>query len=100
MEIWICFAPYETSCIHVYGIIGRHISEIAHGQKRRHIGIVHQELTSESVHLIGVDLPEFWVVIYGIFFQCLLNFRSQCETLFSQFGIVVYICQDLCSLAQ
>ena len=100
MEIRIGFAPDELSGILIYRIVCRNISEVAHRKKRRHVGVVHEELTAEAVHLIGIDLSIFRVLIYCMLLKCLLDLRREVKALFGEFAVIVYLAEDLGSLAE
>ena len=84
------------SCLGLYN----YITQVRHGKETWHIGIVHQEMISESVYLESIDGTELRMVVCGIFLQGCLHFVGQVQTLLGSVAVLVYGIEDFGCLAE
>ena len=73
VKVRISLAPYELPGILIDRVVCRNVSEVAHCEKRRNIGVVHEELAAEAVDFECIYLSIFRMLAYGMFLQRLLN---------------------------
>ena len=99
-EIWIGLAPDELPRILPYRVIERNAFEIRHGEKARHIGIVHEIFVAESVHLEGINLSELRMIHNCIFLQGRLHLGSEGTAFLREFLLPVHSLENLGSLTQ
>ena len=94
-EIRIVFAPHKTAGVLINRVIDIYISQIRHGQQTGYIGIIHQDVVAESVHLECINRSILGMGIDGMFLQSLFNLIGQTDALRRQLLIMVDFFQDL-----
>ena len=99
-EPGIVLAPDVAAGVFPDGIIGRDVAQIGHGEQRRDVGVVAEELVAETVHLESVDLAVFGMVIDGILAERLLDLIGQIPAFLRLGGLPADFFEDFGGLAQ
>ena len=76
-EVRIGFAPDETARVPIDGVVTVDVAEIGHGQKARHVGVVHEMVVAEPVDLECIDLAEFGMIVDGVALKGTIDFGCE-----------------------
>ena len=99
-EIRIAVAPHKTAGILINRVIDVYISQIGHGKQARHIGIVHQQMITETINLESINGTKFRMIVGCIAFQSHFHLIGQGTAIGSQSSLLVHCFQNLGSLTQ
>ena len=105
-EARIVLTPNETAGVLVDRIVHRNITHISHTQKRRNVGVVHQELVAETIYLVSIDLAILRMVVDSILLQSSMYLIGKTAAILRNLQGCIFLCsillchvlQNLCCL--